>query len=114
MSSESYEVGSGNVFADLGLADPEERLLKAELALKIRDLIAARGWTQAQAAKALGATRADVSELVRGRLTRFSVDRLLRFVRSLGQRVTITMHDAEASDADAENTLPAAAAARGL
>jgi len=50
-SSEKLEHGSGNVFADLGFEDAEERLLKAELATKIAQLIEKKGWTQAQTAE---------------------------------------------------------------
>ena len=59
---------SGNVFADLGLADPEEALAKAELARQIGALLAERGLTQAQAAALLGVDQPKVSALVRGRL----------------------------------------------
>jgi predicted XRE-type DNA-binding protein len=68
--------GSGNVFADLGLPDADLRLAKAELALLIEDLIAKRGLTLAAAARAMGLSTADVSEIGRGRLSRFSLDRL--------------------------------------
>ena len=52
MESEKIEVSTGNVFADLGFEDSEERLLKAKLASKIAQLIDEKGWTQAQTAPA--------------------------------------------------------------
>lgn len=72
--------GSGNVFADLGLPDPEVRLMKARLAGRIQDAIEARGWTEAQAAEALSLSEADVSRLVRGVLRSFSVAQLTDFL----------------------------------
>jgi predicted XRE-type DNA-binding protein len=87
-----YTVSSGNVFADLGLPNPEEALAKAELAHKITVLIRKRGLTQAQAAKLLGVDQPKVSALVRGRLAGFSLERLMRFLLLLGQDIRITVH----------------------
>ncbi|MDR3550735.1 MAG: helix-turn-helix transcriptional regulator [Candidatus Babeliales bacterium] len=84
-----YEIGSGNVFADLGLANPEERLAKAKLAIQINDLIKEKNLTQKNAAKLLDIDQPKVSDLSRGRLSGFSLDRLLRFLNILGQDVTI-------------------------
>lgn len=89
--------GSGNVFADLDLPNPEERLLKARLASTISDVIEERGWTQTHAAEVMGITQPDVSNLIRGRLKNFSAGRLIHFLSSLSQRVTITVED-EMSD----------------
>jgi predicted XRE-type DNA-binding protein len=86
-----YTVSSGNVFADLGLPNPEEALAKAELAHKISVLIRKRGLTQAQAAKLLGVDQPKVSALLRGRLTGFSLERLMRFLLLLGQDIKITV-----------------------
>jgi len=82
---------SGNVFADLGIADPEEALAKAELARQIGALLAERGLTQAQAAALLGVDQPKVSALVRGRLEGFSLDRLLRFLLALDRDVEIVV-----------------------
>jgi predicted XRE-type DNA-binding protein len=86
-----YVVSSGNVFADLGLPNPEEALAKAELANKIAVLIADRRLTQAKAAKLLGIDQPKVSMLLRGRLTGFSLERLMRFLLLLGQDIKITV-----------------------
>jgi predicted XRE-type DNA-binding protein len=80
---------SGNVFADLGLADAGERLAKAELAHVICTMIRAAKLTQVQAAKRLGIDQPKVSALMRGRLKDFSIDRLLRFANRLGRDVLI-------------------------
>jgi predicted XRE-type DNA-binding protein len=87
----AYTVSSGNVFADLGLPNPEELLAKAELAHKITVLIRKRGLTQAQAAKLLGVDQPKISYLIRGRLTGFSIERLMRFLLLLGQDIRISV-----------------------
>jgi len=84
--------GSGNVFADLGLPNPEERLVKAQLAHAISTIINSRRLTQSQAAKVLGTDQAKVSALMHGRLAGFSIERLLRFLVALDRDVTISVH----------------------
>ncbi len=71
------EVGSGNVFADLGLPNAEQELLKARLTLQIYKIIKARGLTQAEAGKVLGIKQPHVSALMRNRVGNFSVGRLI-------------------------------------
>lgn len=83
--------GSGNVFADLDLPNPDIALAKAELVQRIRGIIAERKLTQAQAAELLGLDQPKVSALVRGRVEGYSIDRLFRFLNALGQRVEITV-----------------------
>ena len=82
---------SGNVFADLGLPDAEEALLKSRLAQRIAALIETRRLTQAKAAAVLGIDQPKVSKLLRGRLAEFSTDRLLRFLTTLDQDVDIVI-----------------------
>jgi predicted XRE-type DNA-binding protein len=86
-----YVVSSGNVFADLGIANPEEALAKAELAHKIAELIRVRKLTQKEAAELLRVDQPKVSALVRGQLSGFSIERLLRFLLLLGQDIRITV-----------------------
>jgi len=83
--------GSGNVFADLGLPDAEERLAKAELARQILAIIGSRRLTQTQAAELLGIDQPKVSALTRGKLSGFSMERLLQFLNALGRDVQITI-----------------------
>jgi predicted XRE-type DNA-binding protein len=89
-----YTVSSGNVFADLNLPNAEEALAKAELAHKIGSLIMKRDLTQAQAAKLLGIDQPKISALLRGKLSGFSIERLLRFLLLLGHDVRITVQPA--------------------
>lgn len=90
------EESSGNVFADLELPDPEERLAKADLALAIAREIRSRGLTQAEAAQLLGIAQPDVSNLTRGRLAGYSIERLTRLLNTLGQDVEIRIHPSQA------------------
>ena len=85
----SITEGSGNVFADLGLPNPEQELMKAELTLQIYRIIKQRGITQAEAAKTLGVKQPHVSLLMRNRAGSFSVGRLMEFLTALGQDVEI-------------------------
>lgn len=85
------EKSSGNVFADLGLAHPEQELLKAQLTLRIYRLIKQRGITQTEAGKVLGIKQPHVSALMRNRAGSFSVERLIDFLTALGQDVEITV-----------------------
>jgi predicted XRE-type DNA-binding protein len=82
---------SGNVFADLGVAEPEEELTKAQLASHIRRTIKRRRLTQLQAAHLMGLDQPKVSALMNGRLAGFSSDRLMRFLAALGQDVEIVV-----------------------
>ena len=82
---------SGNVFADLGLPNPEQELLKARLTLQIYKIVKKRGLTQAQAGELLGIKQPHVSALMRNRAGNFSVGRLMEFLTALGQDVKITV-----------------------
>ena len=96
--------GSGNVFADLDLPDADERMLKAQLAIQIRRFIEAKGWTQTEAAEAVGLDQPKVSHLLRGRLAGFSVDRLLSILNRLGHSVEVRI-SAEEYDPEEAQTL---------
>ena len=83
------QVGSDNVFADLDLPNPDERLLKAELTRKISDIIHQQNLTQVEAAEILSIDQPKVSALTRGKLSGFSTTRLFRFLNALGNDVEI-------------------------
>jgi predicted XRE-type DNA-binding protein len=85
------EVSGGNIFADLGLPNAEQELLKARLTLQIYKIIKARGLTQTQAGKVLGIKQPHVSALMRNRAGNFSIGRLIEFLTALGQDVQITV-----------------------
>ncbi len=74
---------NGNIFAELGLRDPEEHLQKSKLVAAISDAIKVRGLTQADAGKIMGVSQSDLSKLVRGRTMSFTLDRLVQCSTSL-------------------------------
>jgi predicted XRE-type DNA-binding protein len=82
---------SGNVFADLGFAEPEEELAKAQLASRIQDIIKQQHLTQTAAASLMGIDQPKVSALLNGRLANFSSGRLMRLLIALGQDVEIVI-----------------------
>lgn len=88
---DAVDAGSGNVFADLGFADSDERRLRVQLAMQLNELITARPLTQAQAATLLGIPQPHVSELCNYKLTRFSAERLMRFLTLLDRDVQIVI-----------------------
>lgn len=89
--TEGITQSSGNVFADLGFANPEQEQIKAHLTLQIYRAIKQRGLTQTQAGAILGIKQPHVSGLMRGRSGNFSVGRLMEFLTALGQDVAIAV-----------------------
>ncbi len=84
---------SGNVFQDLGFP-PEEATnlkLRSDLMVRLSKLIDARGLTQSQAAELLGVTQPRVSDLVRGKIDRFSIDTLITMLGHAGVGVQIVL-----------------------
>ncbi|MCC3573011.1 MAG: XRE family transcriptional regulator [Microcoleus sp. PH2017_40_RAT_O_B] len=92
MSKEiDIQVSSGNIFADLGMPNADEMLMKAELVRQINEIITQRKLNQLQAAQVLGIDQPKVSALMRGKLTGFSTERLFRFLNALGCDVQIVV-----------------------
>ncbi len=91
------EESSGNVFSDIGLPNPEERLAKADLAVRISEAIRALRLTQTQAARTLKIDQPKISRILRGQLSGFSTGRLMHFLTLLGRDVEITVKPAPRS-----------------
>ena len=87
--AEAVEMGTGNVFADLGLPDASERQLRVQLATRLNDLIQAERVTQAAVAQRLGLAQPHVSELKNYKLARFSSERLLHLITLMDRDVEI-------------------------
>lgn len=87
------EIGSGNVFKDLGFANPEEEQIKAELARQINAIIKKRHWKQKEASEKLSLTQPKISLLNRGRLKNFSLEKLMRILNQLNQDIDIVVRD---------------------
>lgn len=86
-----YEIGSGNVFADTGVPNPDEALARAQLMSRVTDIILERRLTQRCAAEILGTNQPTVSDLMRGKLSKFSLVRLIAFLNALDRDVEITV-----------------------
>lgn len=85
------EPSTGNVFADLGLADAGEHLIKAGLVVRIGRIIRQQKLTQAAAAQLMGIDQPKVSAMLAGQFRGYSVERLMRFLVALGQDVEIVV-----------------------
>jgi predicted XRE-type DNA-binding protein len=105
--------GSGNVFADLGYADAEERQTKLRLAHAINGLIVRRRLNQVTAAERLGITQPKVSALANYKLDGFSVERLMTLLTALDQDVDIVIRNKPRSRAAGRIAVVAAAGGRG-
>jgi predicted XRE-type DNA-binding protein len=89
-----YEESSGNVFADLGLPNAKQEMLKAKLTVQIYKLLKARRLKQSEAARLLGTTQPQVSALMRCKPVSVSVGRLMEFLNILGQDIEVTVKPA--------------------
>src|SRR5436190_24166159 len=85
------EPSTGNLFADLGVADAGERLIKAGLVVRIDQTIRKRKLTQAAAAELMGIDQPRVSAMLAGQFRGYSVERLMRFLVALGHDVEIVV-----------------------
>jgi predicted XRE-type DNA-binding protein len=87
----AHEVGSGNIFADLGLPNAEEHQLKAVLVVQLKRLTKERKLTQTAAAKLLGIRQPDLSNIFRGHYRGYSMERLMRMLTAFDQDVEISL-----------------------
>lgn len=97
--TESVDAGSGDVLVDLGFPDAEERKLRVQLAMRLNELIAERRFTQARTAELFGIPQPHVSELKHYKLSRFSSERLLRFMTLLDRDIEIIIRQKAAEHA---------------
>jgi predicted XRE-type DNA-binding protein len=90
-NSDAVVPGSGNVFADLGLRDAEEKQTRVHLAVAINQIIQARLLTQTEAARLLDVNQPKISALMNYQLDGFSVERLMHFLNALDRDVEIVI-----------------------
>ena len=92
--TDTIHPSSGNVFIDLGFSEGEAAVLalRADLMGRLRLLVQNKGWTQAQAAQRFGIAQSRVSDLVRGKWDKFSLDMLITLAARAGQKVVLEMH----------------------
>lgn len=86
----NFVEGTSNVYADIGLPDAEEMFAKAQLAAEIIRIMKKRELTQQKAAKLLGTTQAKISDVVRGQLRSFTLDRLIKMLVALDLDIQIS------------------------
>ena len=85
-----FFVGSGNVFADLGLPNPGERQLKAYLIMEIGQAISSERLTEQQAVQKLGLRQHDLAELLEGALSKYSINQLIQYLNCLNRDVELS------------------------
>lgn len=93
------EEGSGNVYADLGMANADEMVVKAQLAIKIGEIISRRKWSQQHAAEVLGIPQSKLSKMLRGQFRGISEAKMLDCLTRLGRNVQIVIGPARRSPA---------------
>lgn len=84
-----FEESSGNIFADLGIEDADQLLIRAQIGFYVATILKDRNLKQKDAAKLLHIKQPDVSHLMNGHFSRFTTDKLLDFLKRLNQKVTI-------------------------
>src|SRR5688572_24606934 len=104
----AYEISSGNVFEDLGVANPDEHLARAAIARQIEILLRDLALTQAEIGKRLSLPQPAVSRLMNGRYRDFSTDRLMRVLLRLGRDIEITIKPAAKRRTEGHMTVKAA------
>ena len=105
----AHEIGSGNIFADLGLPNAEEHRLKAALVVQLSRIIGERKLTQSDAAKLAGIKQPDLSNIMRGHFRGYSVARLMRILTAFSQDVEIVVRPRKKDGAPGRITLVPAA-----
>lgn len=101
-----FEESSGNVFLDLGLPNPKEELLKAQLGIEILNTINERKLTQKLAAEILGVKQEEISHLKNGRFSYYSLESLFRFLNLLNCDVNIHMSGIKQEEGHLQLTFP--------
>jgi len=101
-SGTAVEESNDNIFADRELPNPEERLLKTELALQIRRLLESEGLTQTAAARLTGVPQPHLSDILSGKLTGYPVEKLLTIINRLGRSVEVRVSSENVDDARTE------------
>ena len=99
------QASSGNVFADLGLPNPDEMLVKAELMRQIGQIVEQRTLTESQTAKLLATDAAEVAALLKGRIAEFSTERLFYFLNALDRDVEISVKPKSRTHPSARTTV---------
>ena len=89
LSNIAYEEGSGNIFDDLRFENAEELFTRSQMGFHVVRILKDRHLEQREIAKLLGLAQPDVSHLLNGHFSRFTIDKLLYFIKKLDKKVTI-------------------------
>ena len=89
MTVETIEMCTSNIFADLGYADADTHLFKAQLVIRLKDVMTGRSMTQTAAAKVTGVSQPDMSRILKGHFRDISVERLMRMLTRLGCEIDV-------------------------
>jgi len=101
--TEVYE-GDPNIFAEIGVPEPETHLLKAKLVVEIMRLVRKRELTQAKAGELMGISQPEVSRLFKGHFREYSVERLMGFLTAFDRDVEIVVRPREADSGKGQIT----------
>jgi predicted XRE-type DNA-binding protein len=93
MSTNHVTPAGGNIFEDLNTPDAENEKLRLSLLAAIREWVSSSGLTQTEAAAAMGVKQPTLNDAIKGRYHKFTIDRLVRMLSSVGKRVNITITD---------------------
>ena len=93
MSTNHVTPAGGNIFEDLNIPDAENEKLRLSLLAAIREWVSSSGLTQTEAAAAMGVKQPTLNDAIKGRYHKFTIDRLVRMLSSVGERVNITVTD---------------------
>ena len=93
-----YEIGGGNIFADLGLKDADELLTRAKLGHTVRMILEKRGLKQKEISELLKINQSEVSKLMNGKYHLFSEVRLFGFLNKLDRKVTVQISPRQKDD----------------
>ena len=92
----AFEEGSGNIFRDLGFPEDEAVSMQArgQLAIEIRKIIEAEGWSQREAARKMGVAQPRIAEVMKMRIENFSIDTLIKYLGKLNRKVSLVVEAA--------------------
>jgi len=93
MSTKHITPAGGSIFEDLNIPDAENEKLRLILLASIKEWVSNSGLTQTEAATAMGVKQPTLNDAIKGRYHKFTIDRLVRMLSSVGKRVNITVTD---------------------
>lgn len=92
------EEGCGNVYADLGLEEADELFVRSQIGFHVYKILQAKKLQQRAISELLGIAQPEVSHLMNGHFSRFTTDKLLDFLKRLGQTVSIEIRPHQAGE----------------